>query len=116
MKISIYAPYAEERFEKARQHPILHPVRNVGNSEPSRNGFEEVGWISTGKSASVELSKFLDSVGVLRPGVPQMSGCVLLNLKSERVAAELFRTLDDEKMVDERGFEPPASSLRTGNH
>jgi hypothetical protein len=66
------------------------------------------------KSASVELSKFLDSVGVLRPGVPQMSGCVLLNLKSERVAGELFRTLDVvEKMVDERGFEPPASSLRT---
>jgi hypothetical protein len=38
-----------------------------------------------------------------------VSGCVLLNLKSERVAGELFRTLDVvEKMVDERGFEPPA--------
>ena len=50
----------------------------------------------------------MDSVGVLRPGVPQMSGCVLRNFKSERVAAELFRTLDVvEKMVDERGFEPP---------
>ena len=49
--------------------------------------------------------------------VPQMSGCVLRNFKSQRVAAELFRTLDVvEKMVDERGFEPPASSLRTGNH
>jgi hypothetical protein len=36
-----------------------------------------------------------------------MSGCVLRNFKSERVAAELFRTLDVvEKMVDERGFEP----------
>ena len=69
------------------------------------------------KSASVELSKLLDSAGVLRPVVPQMSGCVLRNFKSERVAAELFRTLDVvEKMVDERGFEPPASSLRTGNH
>jgi hypothetical protein len=34
-----------------------------------------------------------------------MSGCVLRNFKSERVAAELFRTLDVvEKMVDERGF------------
>jgi hypothetical protein len=43
-----------------------------------------------------------------------MSGCVLRNFKSERVATELFRTLDVvEKMVDERGFEPPASSLRT---
>ena len=80
-------------------------------------GFWEVRQIGTDKSATVELSKFLDSVGVLRPGVPQMSGCVLLNLKSERVAAELIRTLDVvEKMVDERGFEPPASPLRTGNH
>jgi hypothetical protein len=70
--------------------------------------------ISNGKSASVELSKFLDSAGVLRPVVPQMSGCVLRNFKSERVAAELFRMLDVvEKMVDERGFEPPPSSLRT---
>ena len=65
-------------------------------------------------SVSVELSKFLDSAGVLRPVVPQMSGCVLRSFKSERVAAELIRTLDVvEKMVDERGFEPPASSLRT---
>jgi hypothetical protein len=40
------------------------------------------------------LGKFLDSVGVLRPGVPQMSGCLLRNFKSERVALELFRTLD----------------------
>jgi hypothetical protein len=52
MKISNYAPYAEERFETARQHPILHPERIIGNSELSRNGFEEVGRISTGKSAS----------------------------------------------------------------
>jgi hypothetical protein len=43
-----------------------------------------------------------------------MSGCVLRNFKSEPVAAELFPTLDVvEEMVDERGFEPPASSLRT---
>jgi hypothetical protein len=32
MKISIYAPYAKERFEIARQHSILHPERIVGNS------------------------------------------------------------------------------------
>jgi hypothetical protein len=44
-----------------------------------------------------------------------MSGCVLRNFKSERVAAELFRTLDVivEKMVDETGIEPATSSLRT---
>ena len=53
MKISNYAPYAEERFETARQHQILHPERIIGNSELSRNGFEEVGRISTGKSACV---------------------------------------------------------------
>jgi len=34
MKISIYAPYAKERFETARQHSILHPERIVGNSYP----------------------------------------------------------------------------------
>jgi hypothetical protein len=33
MKISIYALYAKGRFEKARQHSILHPERIVGNSE-----------------------------------------------------------------------------------
>src|SRR5439155_10406802 len=33
MKISIYAPYAKERFETARQHSILHPERMVGNTE-----------------------------------------------------------------------------------
>jgi len=33
MKISIYAPYAKERFEAARQHSILHPERIVGNPE-----------------------------------------------------------------------------------
>jgi hypothetical protein len=54
MKISIYAPYAEERFETARQQPILHPERIVGNSEQSRNGFEEVGRISTGESPSLQ--------------------------------------------------------------
>jgi len=32
MKISIYAPYAKERFETARQHSILHPEQIVGNS------------------------------------------------------------------------------------
>ena len=31
MKISIYAPYAKERFETARQHSILHPEGLVGN-------------------------------------------------------------------------------------
>jgi hypothetical protein len=48
MKISNYAPYAEEGFETARRHPILHPERIIGNSELSRDGFEEVGGISTG--------------------------------------------------------------------
>jgi len=33
MKISIYAPYARERFETARQYSILHPERIVGNPE-----------------------------------------------------------------------------------
>jgi hypothetical protein len=33
MKIPIYAPYAKERFETARQHLILHPERIVVNSE-----------------------------------------------------------------------------------
>jgi hypothetical protein len=32
MKISIYAAYAKERFEIARQHSILHPERIVGHS------------------------------------------------------------------------------------
>src|SRR5260370_40314666 len=36
MTISIYAPYAKERFETARQHAILHPERIVGN--PSLTG------------------------------------------------------------------------------
>jgi hypothetical protein len=31
MKISIYAPYAKEHFETARQHSILHLKRIVGN-------------------------------------------------------------------------------------
>jgi hypothetical protein len=31
MKISIYAPYAKERFETAREHSILHPERILGN-------------------------------------------------------------------------------------
>ncbi len=44
----------------------------------------------------------------------EMSGCFLCNSKSERVAVELFRTLEViEKMVDEMGFEPTPSSLRT---
>src|SRR6266404_3183811 len=30
MEISNYAPYIKERFEKARQHSILHPERIVG--------------------------------------------------------------------------------------
>jgi len=33
MKTSIYAPYAKERFETARQHSILHLERIVGNPE-----------------------------------------------------------------------------------
>jgi DNA-binding transcriptional LysR family regulator len=32
-KISIYAPYAKERFESARHHSIVHPERIVGNPE-----------------------------------------------------------------------------------
>lgn len=37
--------------------------------------------------------------------------CALRNFKSERVAVELFRTLDVvEKIVDETGFEPRLSS------
>jgi hypothetical protein len=51
MKISIYAPYAKERFETAHQHSlllpdsILHPERIAGNPE---TGHERVirhaGW------------------------------------------------------------------------
>jgi hypothetical protein len=33
VKILIYAPYANERFETARQHSILHLERIVGNPE-----------------------------------------------------------------------------------
>jgi hypothetical protein len=33
MKISIYAPYAKERFETARQLSILHPERIGGKPE-----------------------------------------------------------------------------------
>jgi hypothetical protein len=36
MKISMYAPYAKERFETARQHSILHPERIVGKHFPNR--------------------------------------------------------------------------------
>jgi hypothetical protein len=36
MNISIHAPYAKERFETARQHPILHPERIVGNPKAVR--------------------------------------------------------------------------------
>jgi hypothetical protein len=32
MLMLIYAPYAKERFEAARQHSILHLERIVGNS------------------------------------------------------------------------------------
>jgi hypothetical protein len=65
-------------------------------------------------NASVELPVSWIPLGYYGLGCLKMSGCVLRNFKSERVAAELFRTLDVvEKMVDERGFEPPASSLRT---
>jgi hypothetical protein len=35
-KISIYAPYAKERFETARQRSILHPERIVGNLQLTR--------------------------------------------------------------------------------
>jgi len=38
LEISIYAPYAEERFETARQHSSVHPEGIVGNPEViSRN-------------------------------------------------------------------------------
>jgi len=33
MKISVYAPYANERFETARQRSILHLERIAGNSQ-----------------------------------------------------------------------------------
>jgi len=33
MKISIYAPDANERLETARQNSILHPERIVGNPD-----------------------------------------------------------------------------------
>jgi hypothetical protein len=33
MQISIYAPYAKERFETARQPSILYPERVVVNAE-----------------------------------------------------------------------------------
>ena len=38
MKISIYAPYAKERFETARQHSILHPERMVASLDRKRLG------------------------------------------------------------------------------
>jgi hypothetical protein len=34
LEVSIYLPYAKERFEKARLYSILHPERIVGNSQP----------------------------------------------------------------------------------
>jgi hypothetical protein len=49
MKISIYAPYAKERLETARQHSILHPERIVGNPKVVGTHDHE---IRTGKSAS----------------------------------------------------------------
>jgi hypothetical protein len=40
MKISIYAPYAKERFETSRQYSILRPERIVGlNCEQSAKVF-----------------------------------------------------------------------------
>jgi hypothetical protein len=33
MEFSIYARYAKDRLETARQHSILHPERIVGNRE-----------------------------------------------------------------------------------
>jgi hypothetical protein len=36
MKISIYAPYAKERLETARQHSILHHGQIVGKPEAIR--------------------------------------------------------------------------------
>jgi hypothetical protein len=45
MEISIYAPYAKERFETARPHSILHPERIVGNPEviPRNVGQDHLG-------------------------------------------------------------------------
>jgi hypothetical protein len=51
MKISIYAPYAKERFETAGQHSILHPERIVGNPKVVGTHDHE---ISAGKSASLQ--------------------------------------------------------------
>jgi hypothetical protein len=41
MKISIYAPYAKERFETARQPSSLHPERVVVNAEVIPRNFGE---------------------------------------------------------------------------
>jgi hypothetical protein len=42
MKISIYAPYAKERYEQRVKNCILHPERIVGNPEViPRNAGEE---------------------------------------------------------------------------
>ena len=59
-------------------------------------------------TASVDLSKLLGSFEVLRSGAPpQLSSCVLRNIKSEGVSVELFRTVDVvEKMVEEMRIEP----------
>ena len=38
MEISIYAPYAKERFETARQHSILYLERIVGKPEVVQAG------------------------------------------------------------------------------
>jgi hypothetical protein len=50
MNISIHAPYVKERFETARQHPILHPERIVGNPKAAGTHDHE---ISAGGSALV---------------------------------------------------------------
>jgi hypothetical protein len=41
MKISIYAPYAKERFATARQHSTLRPEQIVGNPEVIPRDVEE---------------------------------------------------------------------------
>jgi hypothetical protein len=103
------SPIPDHSFQRDLNEAALRQTLRVAGQVPSTR--------QKRRSKKCRATKFLDSVRVLRPGAPQMSGCVLRNFKSECVAAELFRALDVvEKMVDERGFEPPASSLRTGNH
>jgi hypothetical protein len=82
MRISIHGPYAEESFETARQHPILHPERIVRQS--GRVGIHDHE-ISTGKSASVRQFSLDD-------GQPEASACFLdyFRIADEPVPIRMF--------------------------